>query len=106
MARPDDARLKGDTRSGRVDWHRPRRREGNDNRRPRERQGAQARSAMIRPHLEIPAPGGPERMRRTWRRATRAARAALKAGRALLDTRHPILVHVVPMRRCNLACAY
>jgi len=26
--------------------------------------------------------------------------------RALLSTRHPILVHMVPMRRCNLACAY
>ncbi len=26
--------------------------------------------------------------------------------RALLSTRHPVLAHVVPMRRCNLACAY
>jgi MoaA/NifB/PqqE/SkfB family radical SAM enzyme len=26
--------------------------------------------------------------------------------RALLSTRHPILVHMVPMRRCNLACKY
>ena len=26
--------------------------------------------------------------------------------RALLHTQHPILVHLVPMRRCNLACAY
>jgi MoaA/NifB/PqqE/SkfB family radical SAM enzyme len=25
---------------------------------------------------------------------------------ALVDTQHPILVHLVPMRRCNLACAY
>ena len=25
---------------------------------------------------------------------------------ALLDTAHPIQVHIVPMRRCNLACAY
>jgi MoaA/NifB/PqqE/SkfB family radical SAM enzyme len=45
-------------------------------------------------------------MRRTWRRAQRAARVAMEATRALLDTHHPILVHVVPMRRCNLACAY
>jgi MoaA/NifB/PqqE/SkfB family radical SAM enzyme len=26
--------------------------------------------------------------------------------RALLSTRHPVLAHVIPMRRCNLACAY
>ena len=26
--------------------------------------------------------------------------------RALLDTRHPVLAHVIPMRRCNLACGY
>src|SRR5215203_1799346 len=24
----------------------------------------------------------------------------------LLSTRHPLLAHIVPMRRCNLACAY
>lgn len=26
--------------------------------------------------------------------------------KALLSTRHPVQVHLVPMRRCNLACAY
>jgi MoaA/NifB/PqqE/SkfB family radical SAM enzyme len=26
--------------------------------------------------------------------------------RALLSTRHPVLAHVIPMRRCNLACTY
>ncbi len=26
--------------------------------------------------------------------------------RGLLSTRHPILVHIIPMRRCNLACTY
>ncbi|HEY0080925.1 MAG TPA: radical SAM protein [Pyrinomonadaceae bacterium] len=26
--------------------------------------------------------------------------------RALLSTNHPVLAHVIPMRRCNLACAY
>lgn len=26
--------------------------------------------------------------------------------RALMSTRHPVLAHVIPMRRCNLACAY
>jgi MoaA/NifB/PqqE/SkfB family radical SAM enzyme len=26
--------------------------------------------------------------------------------KALLSTRHPFLVHIIPMRRCNLACTY
>jgi len=26
--------------------------------------------------------------------------------RGLLSTRHPVLAHVIPMRRCNLACTY
>ena len=26
--------------------------------------------------------------------------------RGLLSTKHPILAHVVPMRRCNLSCRY
>src|SRR6267142_2233421 len=45
-------------------------------------------------------------MKSTWRRVQRAARIAAAGARALLDTQHPILVHIVPMRRCNLACAY
>src|ERR1700756_3215392 len=27
-------------------------------------------------------------------------------GKALLSTRHPVLVHIIPMRRCNLDCGY
>src|SRR5260370_38741350 len=27
-------------------------------------------------------------------------------GRALVSTKHPILVHIIPMRQCNLACTY
>src|SRR3954468_11298523 len=26
--------------------------------------------------------------------------------RALLSSKHPVLAHVIPMRRCNLACGY
>src|SRR5262245_56644189 len=26
--------------------------------------------------------------------------------RAFLSTRHPVLAHLIPMRRCNLACGY
>ena len=45
-------------------------------------------------------------MKSFWTRARRAGRIAVKAGWALLDTHHPVLVHIVPMRRCNLSCAY
>lgn len=40
------------------------------------------------------------------RRAQRSARQIRMITRALLDTDHPILAQIVPMRRCNLACAY
>src|ERR1700739_1599415 len=26
--------------------------------------------------------------------------------RALVSTKHPVLVHIIPMRRCNLDCGY
>lgn len=44
------------------------------------------------------------------RRKLRFARTRLREWRmiawGLLSTNHPILVHVIPMRRCNLACTY
>jgi MoaA/NifB/PqqE/SkfB family radical SAM enzyme len=40
------------------------------------------------------------------KKLTRALREANLVARALLSTRHPILAHVIPMRRCNLACGY
>jgi MoaA/NifB/PqqE/SkfB family radical SAM enzyme len=39
-------------------------------------------------------------------RARRLARVAAKIAWALLDRHHPVLVHLIPMRRCNLACGY
>ncbi len=42
-------------------------------------------------------------MKREWSRKAREFRLAAKA---LASTRHPIIAHVIPMRRCNLACAY
>jgi hypothetical protein len=26
--------------------------------------------------------------------------------KGLLSTRHPLLMHIIPIRRCNLACTY
>ena len=49
---------------------------------------------------------GAHRMNRLSTRAYRLTRVVAKAAWALLDRRHPILAQIVPMRRCNLACAY
>ncbi|HVC20204.1 MAG TPA: radical SAM protein [Vicinamibacterales bacterium] len=38
--------------------------------------------------------------------ARRTARAARHFVRGLLDTSHPLLVHLVPIRRCNIDCGY
>src|SRR5688572_25644275 len=45
-------------------------------------------------------------MRRTLRRLHRGARVLGKLAHALADTHHPLLVHLIPMRRCNLSCTY
>lgn len=45
------------------------------------------------------------RERRRRFRRTRARELRMIA-RALASTKHPILVHIIPMRRCNLDCGY
>jgi MoaA/NifB/PqqE/SkfB family radical SAM enzyme len=44
-----------------------------------------------------------ERLRRTIDRRRREAKLLAKGA---LDTDHPIMAHIIPIRRCNLACAY
>ena len=34
------------------------------------------------------------------------ARELKMIAKALASTKHPVLVHIIPMRRCNLACTY
>jgi MoaA/NifB/PqqE/SkfB family radical SAM enzyme len=46
------------------------------------------------------------RLRRAARFARTRARELYMIVKALLSTGHPILVHIIPMRRCNLACTY
>ncbi len=46
------------------------------------------------------------RRRRALRFVKSRTRELLKIGKALISTRHPILVHIIPMRRCNLDCKY
>src|ERR1700754_3671464 len=38
--------------------------------------------------------------------ASRTFRELRSIGSALADTAHPYMAHIVPMRRCNLACTY
>jgi MoaA/NifB/PqqE/SkfB family radical SAM enzyme len=45
-------------------------------------------------------------MRRRWQAGTRKLRELLSIASALVDTAHPYMAHIVPMRRCNLSCTY
>ncbi len=49
-------------------------------------------------------------MKPTFRRRLRAAGRRLRelrmVARGLISTSHPIQVHIIPMRRCNLSCTY
>jgi len=51
-------------------------------------------------------PGFPSKLRRTWKRAHRRVREIAMIAKGLASTSHPVLAHVIPMRRCNLACGY
>src|SRR5258705_11165951 len=46
------------------------------------------------------------RFMRLLRKASRQARSVREFVRGLTDTEHPLLVHIVPMRRCNIDCGY
>jgi MoaA/NifB/PqqE/SkfB family radical SAM enzyme len=46
------------------------------------------------------------RLRRRLRFVRSRARELMKIGKALVSTKHPFLVHIIPMRRCNLDCGY
>ncbi len=43
---------------------------------------------------------------KTKRRISRIVRERKMAAKALLSTKHTLLAHIIPMRRCNLACGY
>jgi MoaA/NifB/PqqE/SkfB family radical SAM enzyme len=49
---------------------------------------------------------GKVQLRRKLRFVHTRARELRMIGNALFSTKHPILVHVIPMRRCNLDCGY
>src|SRR6266700_5447482 len=46
------------------------------------------------------------RLRKRLKSASRAVRGLRKIAWVLLSTDHPLLAHIIPVRRCNLACEY
>jgi MoaA/NifB/PqqE/SkfB family radical SAM enzyme len=51
-------------------------------------------------------PSATVRIRRSLRFVRTRLRELRMIGKALVSTKHPILVHIIPNRRCNLACTY
>ena len=45
-------------------------------------------------------------LRRRWKNFSRNLRGARAVFQALLGTDHPLLAHIIPVRRCNLSCTY
>jgi MoaA/NifB/PqqE/SkfB family radical SAM enzyme len=48
----------------------------------------------------------PMPLKRRWKAVTRKVRELASIGSALASTGHPYMAHIIPMRRCNLACTY
>src|ERR1700744_4046223 len=48
----------------------------------------------------------PMTAKRRWKSVTRKLRELGSIGSAVMSTAHPYMAHIVPMRRCNLACTY
>src|SRR5579863_2834143 len=46
------------------------------------------------------------RARRAWRSLSRRVRELRLIAKGALSTRHPVMAHIIPIRRCNLTCAY
>lgn len=46
------------------------------------------------------------KIRRKFLAAHRKLRELRMIAKGLVSTRHPLLVHIIPIRRCNLACTY
>ncbi len=51
-------------------------------------------------------PSRKDHLRRKWLAFNRRMRELRMIAKGLASTGHPILAHVIPMRRCNLACTY
>ena len=52
------------------------------------------------------APPKPISLKRRWKKVTLKVRELASIASAVASTSHPYMAHIVPMRRCNLACTY
>jgi MoaA/NifB/PqqE/SkfB family radical SAM enzyme len=57
-------------------------------------------------NLETASPLTGVRIRRRLRFVNTRLRELRMIAKGLLSARHPVLVHLIPIRRCNLSCAY
>src|SRR5271168_2536279 len=46
------------------------------------------------------------RVRRAWSSLSRKVRELRLVAKGAASTRHPIMAHIIPIRRCNLSCTY
>ena len=46
------------------------------------------------------------KLRRNFKAAERNAHGLWQILKAVVSTDHPLLAHLIPIRRCNLACTY
>jgi len=46
------------------------------------------------------------RVRRRWKSFVRSVKEARLIIKGALSTRHPVMAHIIPIRRCNLSCTY
>src|SRR6266404_4216377 len=51
-------------------------------------------------------PNSALRLRRAWKSYTRRIRELRMIAYGAISTRHPIMAHIIPIRRCNLSCTY
>jgi len=68
--------------------------------------GKSANSAVAYGLIEIPMPSSRKILRRRVLALHRNLRGARMIVRAFVSTDHPLLAHIIPIRRCNLACEY
>ena len=45
-------------------------------------------------------------MARLWKQWSRRLREARLVAKGAISTSHPVMAHIIPIRRCNLSCAY
>lgn len=51
-------------------------------------------------------PSAATNLRRSWNATNRTAHGLWQVLKAIASTDHPLLAHLIPIRRCNLACTY